>query len=203
MALIKFRSRSNRLNFSELFFPARPSRLKRRSQKLAKSPIKRTKIGPASVSNIAYVRWLKHESMLNSANKLATQYSGYGAMWRNPYGRPRPRAAVKQASNWFTAYPFSLITRPNESFLATMADNKLWQTLEDIGIAAIHTGPMKLAGGIKGWATTPTIDGHFDRISNKLDPIFGTEEEFSRLSRVAGRHGGIVIDDVIPGHTGK
>ena len=62
---------------------------------------------------------------------------------------------------------------------------------------------MKQAGGITGWASTASVDGHFDRISTQIDPAFGSEDEFRQLSDVADRHGGSVIDDIVPGHTGK
>jgi len=41
-------------------------------------------------------------------------------MWRNPYARPDARRALQTASVWFTAYPISLITRPQESFLGAI-----------------------------------------------------------------------------------
>jgi trehalose synthase len=47
------------------------------------------------------------------------------------------------------------------------------------------------------------VDGHFDRIGTQLDPIFGDEATFQRMTDVAEEHGGIVIDDIVPGHTGK
>jgi hypothetical protein len=50
---------------------------------------------------------------------------------------------------------------------------------------------------------TPSVDGHFDRISTAIDPAFGTEDEFRTLCDVADAHGGSVIDDIVPGHTGK
>ena len=107
------------------------------------------------------------------------------------------------ASVWFTAYPLSLITRPDESFLTAMADEQMWKAFSDIGIEAVHTGPVKRAGGISGWELTPSVDGHFDRISTQIDPEFGTEEEFRKMCATANWYGGTIIDDVVPGHTGK
>jgi len=193
-----------RINFTEQFFPARPRQLLRKARELAMSPLAVTrKIGLASAGNNNYLLWLKGESMLEAANRLATRYSGRGHMWRNPYARSRPRSAIHQASVWFASYPNSLITKNGSSILATLGDKALWQAFQEIGIQAIHTGPMKAAGGVAGWQTTPSIDGHFDRISHKIDPLFGTENEFRQLSEVATAHGGIVIDDIVPGHTGK
>jgi trehalose synthase len=67
----------------------------------------------------------------------------------------------------------------------------------------VHTGPLKRAGAIFGRDATPSVDGHFDRISTDIDEVFGTESEFRRMCDTAAAHGGVVIDDIVPGHTGK
>jgi cysteinyl-tRNA synthetase len=71
-----------------------------------------------------------------------------------------------------------MITKTGESFLCTLADEDLWRVFAAIGVDAVHTGPVKQAGGISGWDVTPSVDGHFDRISNRIDEVFGTEAEF-------------------------
>ena len=96
-----------------------------------------------------------------------------------------------------------MTTKRGRSFLGTLADDDLWQVFEAVGIEAVHTGPVKLAGGISGWDMTPSIDGHFDRIGIQIDEAFGTEDEFRTMCEVAAAHGGIIIDDIVPGHTGK
>ncbi|HET6758725.1 MAG TPA: maltose alpha-D-glucosyltransferase [Propionibacteriaceae bacterium] len=150
-----------------------------------------------------YVRWLKQESMLANANATSGQFSGVGEVWQSPFAIPNPAAAMAKSSVWFTAYPISMITKPGLSFLSTLGDDELWLALEAIGINAVHTGPLKRAGGVFGWEATPSVDGHFDRISTQIDEVFGTDVEFRRLCEVAAAHGGIVIDDIVPGHTGK
>lgn len=192
--------------FSELFFPGRPSQLWARARKLASQPIplpEGRRLGLPLASNAAYIRWLRNGSMLRTADRQASKYAGKATMWQNPYARPRPRAAIKMSSVWYTAYPASLITKGRESILHTLGNDDLWQAFQEIGITGLHTGPMKYGGGIDGWKFTPSVDGHFDRISNRLDRLFGTEAEFRRLSDTASRHNGIIIDDLIPGHTGK
>lgn len=190
------------ITFDEARYPARPRRLRPAAQletRRRRAPHRRTADG----TNPAYVAWLVQQSMLADAEGLSRQLSGSPAMWRNPYARPNARRAVSTASVWFTAYPISLITREGESFLASVADERLWSAFEQIGIDGIHTGPVKKAGGITGWEETPSVDGHFDRISTQIDPLFGTEEEFRAVCEVADAHGGSVIDDIVPGHTGK
>jgi len=159
--------------------------------------------GRAAGDNPEYVRWLIDESMLAAAKDSATQFTGQGSMWQNPYAEPNPRAAIAKAANWLTLYPISMITKPGCSFLGTLGDHDLWDALHRVGITAVHTGPVKRAGGITGWEATPSVDGHFDRISNHFDDQFGTEDEFRQMCRVAAAHGGAVIDDIVPGHTGK
>ncbi|BCI51113.1 trehalose synthase [Mycolicibacterium litorale] len=192
------------ITFDEYLHPARPRSLRFRPR--VKAPFTRrslTQDGPARADNPAYVSWLLSQSMLADANQISQQFSGQGSMWQNPYATPSPRGAVETASVWFTAYPLSLITRPNESFLKALADDDMWKAFADIGIEAIHTGPVKRAGGIAGWQTTPSVDGHFDRISTEIDPAFGTEEEFRKMCGTANWYGGTIIDDIVPGHTGK
>ncbi|MCR2802106.1 maltose alpha-D-glucosyltransferase [Microbacterium sp. zg-Y818] len=192
------------ISYDEQRYPARPRRLRPRDQFRGGS-VRRIKTDPrtANGTNPSYVEWLVRQSMLKDADVLARQLAGQPAMWRNPYARPDARRAIAATDVWFTAYPISLVTRPGQSFLAALGDDELWSVFERIGINAVHTGPVKRAGGIAGWRETPSVDGHFDRISTEIDPAFGTEEEFRALCDAADGHGGSVIDDIVPGHTGK
>ena len=153
--------------------------------------------------NDQYVGWLVEHSMLHNAKKLALRYGGQGRMWQQPFAEARPRAASALASVWFTAYPASVITRPGESVLRTLADPNLWTALSAIGVQGVHNGPMKRSGGVRGQDYTPTIDGNFDRISFEIEPSFGTEEDFIAMGRTAAAHNAVVVDDIVPAHTGK
>jgi trehalose synthase len=190
------------ITYDEQRYPARPRRLRPRAQ-LRRRFGRTADPRAATASNPTYVQWLVNQSMLADADVLSRQLSGQPSMWRNPYARPDARRALATAAVWFTAYPISLVTRPGESFLATLGSEDLWDAFQRLGIEAVHTGPVKRAGGLSGWQETPSVDGHFDRISTLIDPVFGTEEEFRHLCEVADAHGGSVIDDIVPGHTGK
>jgi trehalose synthase len=196
---------ASEISYDEQRYPARPRRLrpKGRLRDLfnLKSWVDRS--GKPSGDNAEYVSWLVERSMLEDAKRYATLFSGQGSMWQNPYANPDPRTAIEKASVWFTAYPISMITKPGTSFLGTLGDDDLWAAFEAIGIDGLHTGPVKKAGGLVGWDYTPSVDGHFDRISNLIDEAFGTEEEFQAMCDVAAGHLGMVIDDIVPGHTGK
>ena len=196
---------ASEISYDENFYPARPKRLRPRGRLrdlFALRP-KAERVGKPTGDNRAYVSWLLGESMLEDAKAFATQFSGQGSMWQNPFANPDPRAAIEKASVWFTAYPISMITKPGTSFLGTLGDEELWAAFEEIGIDGLHTGPVKKGGGLVGWDPTPSVDGHFDRISTQIDEAFGTEEEFRSMCDVAAGHLGMVIDDIVPGHTGK
>src|ERR1700728_2732616 len=192
---------ASEITYDEQFYPARPRRLTPTARRIARRPTEAE--GEPNAENPGYVSWLIDESMLNDANELARQLSGSGNMLQNPFAHPDPRAAVRRAGVWFTAYPLSFVTRADQSFLSGLAEPSLWQAFAQIGIDAVHTGPVKKAGGLDGWRETPSVDGHFDRISMQVDPEFGTEEDFRQLCLMAERHGGVIIDDIVPGHTGK
>ncbi|HEX6759115.1 MAG TPA: maltose alpha-D-glucosyltransferase [Propionibacteriaceae bacterium] len=196
---------ASEISYDEQRYPARPKRLRPRGRlrDLFTPKPKVERVGKPSGANAAYVSWLIEQAMLEDAKTFATQFSGQGSMWQNPFANPDPRAAIEKASVWFTAYPISMITKPGTSFLGTLGDDDLWTAFEAIGIDGVHTGPVKKAGGLVGWDSTPSVDGHFDRISTQIDEAFGTEEEFRSMCEVAAGHLGMVIDDIVPGHTGK
>jgi trehalose synthase len=141
--------------------------------------------------------------MLHAASKLSQMLSGRGDQWRRPYALPQPAELVAQAPVWFNAYPPASITKEGQSVLQSMGSDALWSIFEDMGIRALHTGPVKLAGGYRNRAHTPTVDGWFDRISLDVDPVFGTNAQYRAMAQTAARHQGVIAGDLIPGHTGK
>lgn len=191
------------INFDEQFYPARPRALRPKARRRVEVSADLKPPFDPDGRNRAYVDWLVKQSMLGDAKTLARQLAGQASMWANPFAHPNPRAAVERASVWFTAYPLSFMTKRNQTFLAALASEDLWAAFAQIGIKGLHTGPVKLAGGITGWEPTPSIDGHFDRISMAMDPLFGTEDDFRAMCEAATSAGGTIIDDIVPGHTGK
>ena len=192
---------ASEITYDEQFYPARPRRLTPTARRILRRPTEAE--GEPNAGNPKYVAWLVDESMLNDANALAKQLSGSGNMLQNPFAHPDPRAALRRAAVWYTAYPSSFLTRRDQTYLSGLADPRLWECFAAVGIEAIHTGPTKRAGGIRGWTQTPSVDGHFDRISLQVDPVFGSEDDFRALCAMAEEHGGVIIDDIVPGHTGK
>lgn len=159
-------------------------------------------VRPASAAD-GELDWLLQHAMLEQGAAIGRRFAGAGAMWQRPYAATQPRAAAALASVWFAAYPAAIITRPGASVLETLGDPALWRTFAEIGVQAVHTGPMKRSGGVTGRAFTPSIDGNFDRIGLEIDPGLGSTAEYVAMSRTANAYGAIVIDDIVPGHTGK
>src|SRR5208282_1560552 len=131
-----------------------------------------------------YVDWLEQQSMLYQGGLLAQEVSGDAEQWRHPYASPQSKGLLN-ASVWFSAYPNAILTHPGDGILTTLAGEKLWKTFQELGIQAMHLGPVRLAGGISEREHTPTIDGWFDRIGLDVDPAFGTDEDYRRLAATA------------------
>jgi trehalose synthase len=151
----------------------------------------------------AEIDWLKERSMLLNAMALTAEIEGTGVQWLHAYGEARPEDFLEQASAWFAAYPEAIIGRPDTPVLETLGDPELLRLLSEIGIDAIHTGPMKRAGSVVDRSYRPTIDGYFDRIESAIDPAFGDVVAYRSMVRGARANGIAIIGDLIPGHTGK
>ncbi|OCX96847.1 MAG: trehalose synthase [Pseudomonas sp. K35] len=156
-----------------------------------------------SIPDDSYIQWLVDQSMLHAARERSRLYAGQARLWQRPYAQARPRDASAIGSVWFTAYPAAIITPEGGTVLEALGNDRLWSALSELGVQGIHNGPMKRSGGLSGREYTPTTDGNFDRISFDIDPKLGTEEQMLQLSRVAAAHNAIVIDDIVPAHTGK
>ena len=123
-----------------------------------------------SPTTATYVEWLVEAVDARATPTSSPRSSPARAACGRTRTPTRTRAPrVERASVWFTAYPLSLITRPGESFLAALGDEALWEAFAAIGIDAVHTGPVKRAGGLSGWEPTPERrrplrpDQHADR----------------------------------------
>jgi trehalose synthase len=166
----------------------------------------RTKLPKCTTTNYEssqYINFLEKKSMLYQASELAKTISGNGVQWRHSYSEPQHEKVIEKASVWFDAYPASIIGKKTSNTLQTLGDKDLWNIFRQIGIKAIHTGPMETAGGIVKGDFTTTVDGGFDPIMYGIDPKYGTDAEFKKMTETAAEYGGIIISDVVPGHTGK
>ena len=141
--------------------------------------------------------------MLLKHGPLAQTFAGRSAQWLHAFACARPEDFLSQSSVWMAAYPDSLIGQPGTNVLDILGSAELHQLLADVGVNAVHTGPMKLSGSVTGMNYGPSIDGHFDRIESVVDPQYGSEDQYRKMVQVAAQHGTVIIGDLVPGHTGK
>ncbi|MGN6160343.1 MAG: maltose alpha-D-glucosyltransferase, partial [Marmoricola sp.] len=114
------------ISYDEQFYPARPRAFRPRARLRTQTVEKPAAAeGEPVGTNPFYVAWLRRISMLHDANTISAQLSGQGSMWQNPYASPSPTRAIETAPVWFTAYPHAFVTRPDESFLAALAESGL------------------------------------------------------------------------------
>lgn len=150
-----------------------------------------------------YIEWLKENSMLYNAGKLAKKFSGKKDQWAYGFALPQARKAVQDMPVWFNSYPASTIPFKGQKFIPYCGDARLWEVLQKMGVSLLRTGPEKVSGGVVGKEMTPTVDGYFDRIMLDIAPDFGTDEEYKEMTETAKKYGGQIAGDIVPGHTGK
>ncbi len=163
----------------------------------------KTSASPDQSERSSHIEWLKSRSMLLKYESLIQSFAGKSIQWQYAFGCSRPEDTLKQSSVWFAAYPDSLMGRQDTKVLEILGMPELHQTLSEIGIQAVHTGPMKRSGSLTGTEYGPSIDGNFDRIEQLVDPDYGDQSQYQEMVSTAGRHGITIIGDLVPGHTGK
>lgn len=149
------------------------------------------------------IDWLKSQSMLLKYQSMVENLGANSAQWQHGFGVSNPRQILEDCSVWFAAYPDSLIGESDAKVLDVLGAPALHQTLAEIGVRALHTGPMKRSGSVSSGQYGPSIDGNFDRIEQLIDPEYGTDEQYAAMVLTAGQNGITIIGDLVPGHTGK
>ncbi len=87
------------ITYDEQFFPARPKRFRPSARRSLRRRLADRRGADEMADSREYVEWLVEESMLYDANRLATQLSGTGGMWQNPFAHPDSRAALAPPSS--------------------------------------------------------------------------------------------------------
>lgn len=142
------------------------------------------------------------QSMLFQAREYTGLVDGDPMQWNGPYMDPEPEEFTAEAAEFLTIYPRSYIPESDTSVFQTLADEQLWEALDEIGITLMHPIAFEQAGQIVGRELSPSIDGGFDRISMEIEPMMGEAEHVRELVRIAQEHGALVAGDIIPLHTG-
>ncbi len=155
---------------------------------------------PDEVEQLAEL-YIPH-SMLFQSDNYSTDLIGNTAQWNGPYMTPEPKQMTQQAGEFLTIYPRSYLTPEGQNVFQALADEDLWNALEQIGITLMHPVAFEQAGSVVGDQLQHSVDGGFDRISEIPEPRLGKTEDVQNLVDVARNHNAVVAGDIIPLHLG-
>eukprot|EP01135_Chromosphaera_perkinsii_P011877 Nk52_evm6s2524 gene=Nk52_evmTU6s2524 len=160
--------------------------------------------------NKQQIQGLEKISMLWQATDLLNiKYQGSRDQWQHPhYGFSQFESLLNDHSVWLDCYFRSVISSSSFSSLKPFGNEELWKILEETGITALHTNPIRTSGGVRicdsqpGWEYTPSTDGGYDRISYDIANDFGSKLEYQDMVSKASEHNIAIAGDIVPGHTG-
>ena len=194
------------ITYDEQRYPARPTRLRPSARRRLRDRVREAVQGDASAEQ-RQVRQVARRGVdalgRQAARDPALRARGACGRTRSPI--PNPRAALERASVWFTAYPLSFITRPGAVVpRPALADPALWQAFtRDRDRRRPHRPgqagrrPQRLAPDAVGRrALRPHQHAGRPGVRHR-----GASS--ARLCATAAEYDGTVIDDIVPGHTGK
>ena len=194
------------ITYAEHLHPARPRTLRFRPR--VKAPFARRSgavDGPATGENprLRVVAAVPVDARRRQRDQPAVLRPG--SMWQNPFANPDPRHAVESASVWFTAYPISLITRPGESFLdRAWRDEDMWKAFaDDRHQRACTPGRSSGRAGSPAGSPPPAWTGTSTASAPRSTRPSAPRPSSGAMCGTANWYGGTIIDDVVPGHTGK
>ena len=131
---------------------------------------------------------IEQQSMLFQAQEVAQAFAPAIAKASPPSLLPQTDSLLNLASNWFTI-DLALVKTADESVLATLANEKFWDLLSEIGIEAVELKNLKMDDG--------TLT------SLAVNPKWGSDAEYMSLVQVAGSKGIALIGSMIGAATGK
>ena len=152
----------------------------------------------------AYVEWLREPVDAGDGGRLAGRFSATAGTSHNPFADPEPASGDRRGPrSGSRPIPMSMVTKPAARSWPPSAIDAVGR-VRAIGIDGVHTGPVKRAGGLSGGEATPSVDGYFDRISTRHRRRRSAPRRSSAgCARSPPSTAAAVIDDIVPGHTGK
>ena len=179
------------ITYDEQLYPARPRRLRPSARRVLRDII-RSGLSGATDGDERRLRQVAGRAV-DAARRPgrwphSSRARGACGRTRSPIPTPAPPSSAPRSG--------SPPTRSRSSRAAASRSCPGWPTRScggrsrRSGSMPSIPGPVKLAGGINGWSPTGSVDGHFDRISMQVDPVFGTEDQFRALCAVAAEHDG-------------
>ncbi len=138
--------------------------------------------GPATARTRPTSRGCSSQSMLADANEISQQFSGQGSMWQNPYAKPE--SARTRSNGVGVVHRLPAVADHPARRVVPQGDGRRGHCgRRSPRSASRPSTPARSSAraGSPAGSTTPSVDGHFDRISTQIDPAFGTEDEFRAM----------------------
>ena len=193
------------VTYAEYFHPARPRSLRYRTR--VKQSFERHTVktdGPPNGDNPAYVSWLL--SAVDAGRRQRDQPAVLrpGLDVAEPVRQPEPPRRGRDGVGLVHRLPV-VADHPSRRVVPQGAGRR--GDVEGVRRDR-HRGHPHRAGqagrraspaGSRPPASTATSTGS----APQIDPAFGTEDEFRAMCGTANWYGGTIIDDIVPGHTGK
>lgn len=162
--------------------------------------------GPESPTTVSradpgFLQWLERQSLLGGAPEAAVVVSGSEIGWRAPGNPPSPALLLDEADMWLEVEPRLLLTGGKRSSLAELAEPPVFNALRASGMTGIYLSSTAEAGAVWGYDRTASTTGD-DVTGHGLAEEVGSEDDYARLVRTAGKARTMLGGDLVPASTG-
>lgn len=148
-----------------------------------------------------YMQWLEKQSLLGAGSELSRVVSGSQLGWRSPTLPPDPDNLLRAADTWVLVHPMALIADGTPSAFAILSQPRAQEALRRAGARGLYVTPSGGAGAIWAYDRSATLTGD-DTIQHGFSEAAGTDDEYTRLRRLADNSRLLLGTDIIPAATG-
>lgn len=159
-------------------------------------------LGPSVTrADPGYMQWLEKQSLLGARAERSRVVSGSRLGWRSPTPPADPNTLPHAADTWLLVHPMALIADGTPSAFAILAQPRVRELLRRAGVRGLYISPIGGAGAIWAYDRSATLTGD-DTIQHSFSEAAGTDDEFTRLRRLADSSRLLLGTDIIPAATG-
>jgi trehalose synthase len=148
-----------------------------------------------------YMQWLEKQSLLGAGAESTRVVSGSQLGWRAPSLPPDPDNLLRAADTWLLVHPMALIADGTPSAFAILAQPRVLELLRRTGVRGLYVTPAGGAGAIWAYDRSATLTGD-DTIQHAFSEAAGTDDEYTRLRRMADGNRLLLGTDIISAATG-
>lgn len=148
-----------------------------------------------------YMQWLEKQSLLGAGAESSRVVSGSQLGWRSPTLPPDPDNLLRAADTWLLVHPMALIADGTPSAFAILAQPRVLELLRRTGVRGLYVTPAGGAGALWAYDRSATLTGD-DTIQHGFSEAAGTDDEYTRLRRMADGNRLLLGTDIISSATG-